>query len=103
MVKEYQDYSGPVVVSANISAQNTFTEEIVPRKGSPMNMSVSGTWAGTVTLQRSFNAGATWVDVASYTANTELMVESIEDKVWWRLGIKSGNYGNGTAVCRLSQ
>ncbi len=103
MVKEYQDYSGTVSVAASLTAQNTFTEEIVPRKGSPMNVSVSGTWAGTIVLQRSFNAGSTWVDVASYTANTEGVIESVEDKVRWRVGFKTGAYTSGTAVCRLSQ
>jgi len=35
------------------------------------NFSLSGSWVATVALQRSFDAGATWRTVESYTSNTE--------------------------------
>lgn len=93
----------PFTTSANVAAQNTFCEDAEFDYRRPFNLSVSGTWAGTVTLQRSFDNGSTWVDVWSTTSNVETAVESIESGVLYRLGIKSGNYTSGTAVCRLGQ
>ena len=58
---------------------------------------------GTVTLQRSFDNGSTWLDVYSTTGNVETVVDNVESGVLWRLGIKTGNFTSGTAVCRLSQ
>ncbi|NDF13334.1 MAG: hypothetical protein EB060_11040 [Proteobacteria bacterium] len=95
--------SGKLVTSFNVAAQNTFCEDAEFDYLRPFNLSVSGTWAGTVTLQRSFNNGSTWLDVYSVTANVETVVDSPETGVLWRLGIKTGNYTSGTAVCRLSQ
>jgi hypothetical protein len=95
--------SGKLSVSANVAAQNTFCEDAEFDYRRPFNLSVSGTWSGTVTLQRSFDNGSTWVDVWSTTSNVETAVESIESGVLYRLGIKSGNYTSGTAVCRLGQ
>jgi hypothetical protein len=95
--------SGKLSVAANVAAQNTFCEDAEFDYRRPFNLSVSGTWSGTVTLQRSFDNGSTWVDVWSTTSNVETAVESIESGVLYRLGIKSGNYTSGTAVCRLGQ
>ncbi|MBY0587101.1 hypothetical protein K2X85_07985 [bacterium] len=89
--------------TANITAQNAFCEDVEFNFERSFNLSVSGTWAGTVTLQRSFDSGATWLDVYSTTANVETVVDNAETGVLWRLGIKSGNFTSGTAVCRLSQ
>jgi len=35
------------------------------------NLSVSGTWAGTLTVQRSWDSGDTWLDVDTFIANKE--------------------------------
>lgn len=102
-VKIWDTTSGKLLVSANITAQNTFTEDAEFDHRRPFNLSVSGTWAGTVTLQRSFNNGSTWLDVYSTTGNVETVVDNVESGVLWRLGIKTGNFTSGTAVCRLSQ
>jgi hypothetical protein len=91
-----------VVQEASPAAENTFTSNAKFAQGI-FNVSVSGTWVGTVSLQRSFDAGSTWHDVNTYTANDEQVVENAEDDVLWRLGIATGNYTSGTAVCRISQ
>lgn len=39
---------------------------------------LSGAWAGTVTLERSFDAGATWVAYAAFTANTSFELVSLQ-------------------------
>lgn len=86
---------------ASISVANTFTApvEILGE----FNFSLSGTWAGTVTIQRSFDAGATWVDVAAYTANIQDSGFEPELNMLFRAGFKAGEYTSGTAVVRLSQ
>ena len=66
------------------------------------NLSISGTWTGIVTLQRSFNAGGTWMDVDSFTENIETSGNEPET-IYYRIGMKNGDYGSGTVNMRLSQ
>lgn len=105
MTKRFYDLFNQKALSVtqSVASQNTFTEAAEFDPSRPFNLSVTGTWAGTVTLQRSYDDGTSWGDVDSYTANTEKMVETTEVGVLWRLGIKTGGYTSGTAVCRLSQ
>jgi len=87
--------------SASLSAANTWTDP-VPILG-PFNLSLSGTWAGTITLQRTFDGGTTWRDVATYTANIEDAGHEPELGVLYRAGFKTGEYTSGTAIVRISQ
>ena len=66
------------------------------------NVSVSGTWVGTVSLQRSYD-NATWMDVESYTANVETTVNEPESEIYYRLGMANGDFSSGTCNVRLSQ
>lgn len=70
---------------------------------SRFNVSVSGTWAGTVTLQRSFDNSGTWVDVDTFSANTETSVLDPEMSIQYRIGMKNGDYTSGTVNLRLSR
>lgn len=85
----------------SIESENLFTDaaEILGY----FNISISGTWAGTVTVQRSFDSGSTWFDVATWTDNTQEYGFEPERDVQYRVGIKTGEFGSGTAVVRLSQ
>jgi len=85
----------------SITAENLFTDaaEIVGH----FNVSISGTWVGTVTAQRSFDGGSTWFDVNTWTENTQEYGFECEREVQYRLGIKAGEYSNGQADVRLSQ
>lgn len=88
--------------TASIAAQNTFSNGVVI--SGPFNMSLSGTWAATVHLQRSFpDSPTTWFDVASYTANIQDRGMEGETGVQYRVGVKTGNYTSGTVVARISQ
>lgn len=89
-----------VKVTKSAGDQNTFTDKI--RLNKTFNVSISGTWAGTVTLQRSFDGGTTYTDVEVFTANAEKNGEEVEGGVDYRLGIKTGEYTSGTAELRLS-
>jgi len=90
------------VQTATISAQNTFCTALRLLNGGNFNISISGTWAGTVTLQRSFD-GTNWFDVDSWTANIQATAYDPEPGVSYRLGIKTGNYTSGDAAVRVSQ
>ena len=67
------------------------------------NISISGTWGGTITVQRSFDDGSTWFDVATWTANTQEYGFEPERGVQYRIGMKLGGYTSGSPVLRLSQ
>lgn len=85
----------------SVTSENLFTDAMDPVGF--FNISISGTWEGTVTVQRSFDLGSTWFDVATWTANTEEYGFECERGVQYRAGIKTGEFGSGTAVVRLSQ
>lgn len=67
-------------------------------------VTISGTWSGTVTLQRSLDEGVSWSDVTTYTGNTSASYDDELDNqiAFYRIGIKTGDYTSGTAECSLS-
>jgi hypothetical protein len=85
----------------SITAENLFTDaaEIVGY----FNVSISGTWTGTVTAQRSFDSGSTWFDVNTWTDNTQEYGFEPERGVQYRIGMKAGEFGSGQADIRISQ
>ena len=87
--------------TASLTAQNTFTTPVYLL--GDFNFSLSGTWVATVFIQRSFDGGSTWVDVASYTANIQDTGFEPEVGALYRAGPKTGGYTSGTIVVRLSQ
>lgn len=94
------------VVQASVNAEDNYTGSIlVTGVGSSreFSYSIAGTWTATVTLQRSVD-GATWEDVATYTANASSTFNDGLDNVeyFYRIGIKTGNYTSGTALLGLS-
>lgn len=94
-------------VSASIAAENTFTNTIrVTGVGTARSFTVSltGTWVATVTLQRSFDDGSSWIDVTTYTANTSTTyTDGLDNQdILYRIGVKTGAYTSGTAESSLS-
>ena len=87
------------LVSADISAQNTFTDSV--RLEGYFNLSLSGTFAATVTVQRSID-NSTWVDVDTFTAASE-DVGFEPELMWYRVGVKTGDFTSGTVVVRLGR
>jgi hypothetical protein len=87
------------LVTASIIAQNTFSDAV--RLEGYFNISLSGTWVATVTVQRSID-NSTWVDVKTYT----LIAEEVgfePEFMWYRVGVKTGAYTSGTVVVRLGR
>ena len=93
-----------VSVTADITAQNTFTDSLTINPASSgattrVSISVSNTFSGTVTFQRRLDS-SNWRDVKNWTTVAEETYIT-DEKVDIRIGIKTGNYSSGTATLRL--
>jgi hypothetical protein len=84
-----------------IDAGNLFTDSC--ELTGYFNISISGTWTGKVTCQRSFDLGSTWLDVATWTENTQEYGFEPEWEVYYRAGVKVGEFGSGSVTVRISQ
>jgi len=92
---------GRKVVTVSVTGANEFSDAI--ELTGYFNLSISGTWVGTVTIQRSYDSGSTWHDVDTWTANTEEYGLEPEKGIQYKVGIKTGAYTSGTCVLRLGQ
>lgn len=97
-------------VTAALVAENTFSNSIrVTGVGSAarrFGIVITGTFTATINVQRSFD-NLTWADVDSpyiFTApaSTTYYDELENQIVYYRIGIKTGNYTSGTANVTLS-
>ena len=86
------------VTEASITAQNTFCDPI--RLTGWFDLSISGTFSATVTVQRSYD-NASWKDVDTFTAPVE-MTGTQGEIAWYRVGVKTGAYTSGTAVVSIA-
>ena len=67
-------------------------------------MTITGTWSGTLTLQKSFvDEFSSFSDVTTYTSNTSVAVTDSADNtaIWYKIGFKDGDYTSGSAVVNL--
>lgn len=72
--------------------------------GRVFQYSVAGTWAGTVTVQRSVGEEGAWVDVFSTASNVGLTNydDTFDNQIiYYRIGIDTGDYTSGTAEVSL--
>jgi hypothetical protein len=122
------------IVSESLNLENTFTDPIRVTGVHNYNLGgvtntttermiqvdISGTWTGSVTVQRTFDPEglSDWIDFVSYNANqtATLVYDGLDNVVvWYRIGFKAtqkitfsggaiitGGYGSGTAVCTLT-
>lgn len=95
--------------TVNVTAQNQFTSPSIKVTGTgsqrSLTINISGTWVATVTLQQSVGVDGSWVDFSNYTTNqTNLSVSDGLDNqiVYYRIGVKTGNYTSGTATCQIN-
>jgi hypothetical protein len=94
-------------VTATATGEGQFTDSIrVVGVGSSriFDYSITGTWAGTITLQRSFDDETSWTDVTTYTSNsTSTYNDSLDNEiVFYRIGFDTGDYTSGTATLSLT-
>ena len=84
------------------STNSTFTAisqnsaEVKAPNAELMTLSISGTFTGTIALQRSFDAGATWITVESYTVASEKNIEQASKDFIWRLATTAWSSGTAT-------
>lgn len=87
------------IASASITAENTFSD--AAKLEGYFNLSISGTFVATVTVQRSPD-NSTWYDVDTFTAPAE-EVGFEPEFMWYRVGVKTGGFTSGTVVVRLGR
>jgi hypothetical protein len=95
------DSTGQLVTQA-VSGENQWSGDIrVSGAGTEQRrftITRSGTWSGTVTLQRSVAEPGAWVPVATYTTNATINFDDgLDDQIiYYRIGIDAGDYTSGT-------
>jgi len=94
--------------SGTLTASDTYSSTIRVTgvdAGRVFVYSATGTWTGTLTLQRSFDSATTgFTDVLTTTSSTTANYDDTLDNsiVWYRIGFKAAAYGSGTASVSLS-
>ena len=95
-------------VSSTLTGDGQFTNYIkVIGVGTSRNftITVSGTWTGTLTVQRSVaEPGAFANTTTTYTSNTTVTYNDALDNqiIYYRVGFDTGGYGSGSAVVTLT-
>ena len=90
--------------TASVTAADTWTDWITPQPTTGyLNISISGTFVATVTLQRRFNEDGTAHEVDTWTAVDQNNLQDYEHGVEYRIGVAAGDYTSGTVDLRLSQ
>ena len=93
MATFYQDNA-----TASLTANATGTAPVCVRRGGYVATSVSGTFTGTISLQRSPDNN-NWFTIKTYTTPTEDNVIEGFAGMWYRLQCTA--YTSGTAVCSV--
>jgi hypothetical protein len=95
------------LATATLTGNDQFTDpiRIVGVEGQRVfSIITTGTWTGTLTLQYSVAEPGSWVDAATYTTNQSISYDDNLDNqvIYYRIGIKSGDYGTGSVNATLS-
>lgn len=103
----YKHTSSGQYVEADITGSDQWTDPIlINGTGGERRFAIviSGTFSGTVTLQYSVAEPGSWIDDKSYTsAKTGSYRDDLDGQVlYYRIGIKGGNYTSGTAHVSLN-
>lgn len=89
------------------SAADTYSDSILitgTGDARALGLTLTGTWAGTVTLQRSVGAPDAWVDVTTFTANASTTLDDALDNqvIYYRIGVKAGEWTSGTVTMTIT-
>lgn len=95
-------------VEKSITGADQFTDQIcfeieTDKGGGGFEVSISGTFVATVTIQRKFEGKSVWQDVFDFTAPNECVGNQVDAKTFWRIGVKTGNFTSGPIEVRLAQ
>ena len=92
-------YKSEITVESAPPSGGSFSEPIYPGRNNAdgfANISISGTFEGTVTLQRSIDDGQTWNDVDIFIKPQEIdLIEKMRNTAY-RIGVKEGEYSSGS-------
>jgi hypothetical protein len=93
--------------SATLAAANQFTASVRVSGLKPQRdiaLILTGTFVATVTLQQSIGVPGNWTDNASVTSPTsQTFNDGLDNQViYYRAGIKAGQYTSGTAIATLT-
>lgn len=93
-------------VTGTLTAENTYTDPIRVTgvtTGRIFQVTRSGTWVGTLTLQRSIGEVGSWEDVETYTTNDTVSYDDDLDNsiVYYRIGFNTGDFTSGSADVAL--
>lgn len=95
------------LVSATLAAADTYSNPILvtgQKSQRAIQVVITGTWVGTLTLQYSLGTPGNWIDSGqTYTANTTTSYTDGFDNqtIYYRIGFKPGNYTSGSANVTL--
>jgi hypothetical protein len=94
-------------VAASVTVEDQFTNPIrVVGVGSQreFQVAITGVWSATVTLQYSVGEPGSWVTKQSWTGNTSTTIDDDLDNqiIYYRIGVKAGEFTSGTAEVSLS-
>jgi len=103
----FQHTSVGQTVSESVTVQNVFTDTIRVTgvdSARGISISITNTWTATVTLQRSFDDGVSWIDVTTYTTNTTTTYDDGLDnqEILYRIGVKTGEFTVGQVDLTLA-
>ena len=96
------------VVNSTLNGSSQFTDPILVTgvlEGRTFTITTTGTWVGTLTLQRSVGVIGSWTDEKSWTANTtnEAYLDNQDNAIiYYRIGFKAAAYTSGAAVATLT-
>lgn len=89
------------VVSGVINSVGNTAGPLTLDAGEKMIVSLSGTWTGTILLERSYDQGSTWLPYIQYTVNATQEISNLEDNVRYRF--RASAWTSGSATARLTQ
>lgn len=95
-------------VNETLTAEDQWSEEIRVSgvgTGRQFLVTISGTWSATIRVQQSIGETGLWTDTGwSYIANTtnNALNDGLDNQIiYYRIGIKTGEYTSGTAEAQL--
>lgn len=98
------------IVNASLGGADQYTDPVKvtglsANNGRLITIVITGTWVGTLYLQRSVGDIGAWTDVGTtYTANTSTSYNDALDNqiIYYRIGFKPLTYTSGTAAVQIS-
>lgn len=88
------------MIRASLTGADTWSDTLIVPAGT-FNLSISGTFVATVTVQRTFDDGDNWYDCDTFIVPGEWVGEEGEGSKY-RAGIKATDYTSGTVEIRMA-